>query len=307
MRLFQNFNTFIALLLLISVSACASTPTTTAISLPEPTAPPAAQIESTSQVVVDFEGDLADFDLSKFNHTAVTDNEWFPLIPGLQNIFEGSTEEAGRTIPHQIIFTVTDLTKEIFGVRTVVVWVQDYSAGVLVEAELSFYAQDADGVIWHMGEYPEVYENGALVEAPAWISGFKGAKPGIAMKANPQLGFPSYSQGWGPAVNWTDRGQVAEMGLEFCGPAYCYKDVLLIEEFSKEEPDGFQLKYFARGVGNVRVGWSGADATRETLELVQHNQLTPDEIAEVRAAALELEANAYKVSKEVYDQTPPSE
>ena len=306
MRFNQKIYISTALLLLIALSACAAPPAEV-VAPSEPTPVPAVEIEPTPAPAVDFEGDLVDFDLSKFKNASTIDNQWFPLRPGLQNVFEGSTEEGGKTIPHQIIFTVTYLTKEIYGVRTVVVWVQDYSAGLLVEAELSFYAQDMEGNIWHMGEYPEVYENGVLVEAPAWISGFKGAKPGISMKVDPQVGFPSYSQGWGPAVNWTDRGQVAELGLEFCVPAGCYEDVLLIEEFSKEEPDGFQLKYFARGVGNVRVGWSGADATRENLELVEHKQLSANEMAEVRTAALVLEANAYEYSKEVYDQTPPSE
>ena len=60
-------------------------------------------------------------------------------------------------------------------------------------------------------------------------------------------------------------------------------------------------------VGNVRVGWKGLDATREELELVEIVQLSPSALAEAREAALELEARAYKISKEVYDQTPPSQ
>lgn len=307
MRPFDNILKASALLFLISVSACGSTPNATEISQPDPISVPATEIESIPVVEVDFEGDLEDFDLNNFANPTLIDNQWFPLRPGLQNVYEGFTQEAGRTIPHQIIFTVTDLTKEIFGIRTVVIWAQDYSAGVLLEAELAFYAQDVEGNVWHMGEYPEVYEKGVLVEAPAWISGFKGAIPGISMRANPKLGLPSYSQGWGPAVNWTDRGQVAEMGLDVCVPVDCYENVLIIEEFSQEELDGFQLKYFASGIGNVKVGWSGADASREELELTEHNQLSAEEMEVVRDAALAMEASAYKISKEVYDQTQPSE
>lgn len=309
MRSFHKVSLYVAILALILVSACANPPNATETRPPSSasTSAPATKEEPAAAPTVDFAGDLADFDSAVFDDSTNIDNEWFPLRPGLQNVFEGSTEEGGKTIPHQIVFTVTDLTKEIYGIRTVVIWVQDFSDGVLVEAELAFFAQDVDGNVWHMGEYPETYENGNLAEVSSWISGFKGAKPGISMWANPQIGLPSYSQGWGPAVNWTDRGQVAEMGLEFCMPADCYEDVLLIEEFSKEEPDAFQLKYFAKGVGNVRVGWSGADATRETLELVEHNQLSPEEMETVRAAALLLEESAYENGKEVYDQTPRSE
>ena len=60
-------------------------------------------------------------------------------------------------------------------------------------------------------------------------------------------------------------------------------------------------------MGAVRVSWRGADATREELELVEFIQLTPEALAEVRTAALALEKNAYNISREVYDETPPAE
>lgn len=299
-------------LLMVSVSGCgrASTPpapTAAPAVAPAPTVVPTPASEPASEATIDFESQLETLDRTNFDNPTTIDNEWFPLRPGTQWVYEGVTEEAGQRIPHRVIFTVTDLTKVIDGVRTVVVWDQDYSAGELVETELAFFAQDNDGTVWHLGQYPEVYERGKLIEAPAWISGLKSARAGISMKAVPLLGAPSYSQGWGPAVNWTDRAQLAEMGQQTCVPFNCYEDVLVIEEFSREEPNAFQLKYYARGVGNVRVGWKGADATKETLELVDFVQLRPEALAEVRAQALELEKRAYEISKEVYDQTPPAE
>lgn len=298
-------------LLTVSASACAGAPTpavpaATPARSPAPTTTPVAGSEPISVADIDFAKALEDFDPSNFDRPTDIDNPWFPLKPGTQYVYEGITEEAGERIAHRVIFTVTDLTKVIDGVRTVVVWDQDYSAGTLAETELAFFAQDNDGNVWHLGQYPEVYERGRLVEAPAWISGLKGARAGISMKAQPQLGTASYSQGWGPAVNWTDRARVAEVGQQTCVPFDCYADVLVIEEFSLEEVGAFQLKYYAPGVGNVRVGWKGADATRETLELVEVVQLSPQELAEVREEALELEQRAYEISKEVYDQTPPA-
>jgi hypothetical protein len=229
------------------------------------------------------------------------------MKPGTQWIYEGSTEDKGFIIPHRIVFTVTDLTKELAGVRTVVAWVEDYSEGLLVESELAFYAQDNDGRVWYLGEYPEEYKNGVFVDAPAWLAGFKGARAGIKMQAEPREGMPVYSQGWGPAVNWTDYSQVDQMGQETCVPVDCYQDVLVIAESSLEETDAFQLKYYAHAVGEIRVGWRGADATKETLELVEVVHLSPKALAEVRTLALEQEERAYKISKEVYDLTAPSE
>ncbi len=295
-------------ILALQTAACASPPAANPTEAPPPpTTAPTDTPEVDSGPTVDFAGDLADFESATFADSTNITNPWFPLTPGKQIVLDGFSLEGNLEIPHQIIFTVTDLTKEILGVRTVVVWIEDFSDGELVEAELAFYAQDTEGNVWFMGEYPEVYENGKFVEAPAWIPGFKGARAGIAMKADPVAGTPSYSQGWGPAVNWTDRGQIIETGADVCVSVSCYENVVIIEEFSQSEPDAYQIKYWAPGVGNIKVGWRGADANREELEMIAWNDLNADEMAALRATALEMEARAYQISKEVYDQTPPSE
>lgn len=310
MRLFllKFLTTLYVLVFLMVASACgAATPAASGAQPPlaaeryETNVP---EQEPTDEPVVDPEFARPDFGLARFDNPTVIDNKYFPLIPGTQWVYEGVTEEGGRQIPHSIIFTVTDLTKEVLGVRSVVAYIVDYSDGQLVEAEIAFYAQDNDGNVWFMGEYPEVYENGKLVEAPAWIPGYKNAEAGIVMKADPQLDQPSYSQGWGPAVNWTDRGHVVGLGEETCVPVSCYEDVLITEEFSQAEPDAFQIKYYAPSVGNVRVGWRGEDASHEELELTELNLLESDALTEIREAALALEQSALENSKEVYAPSP---
>ena len=293
-------------LVAILIAGCASAPTATPTEAPRATSVPTETPELLIEPTVDFANELENFDPSNFDDPTNIDNPWLPLKPGMQYIYEGATEKGGETPEHLVIITVTDLTKEIDGVNTVVSWDEDYSEGSLVETELAFYAQDNDGNVWRMGEYPEVYENNKLVEAPAWISGLKGARAGIMMAADPQLGGRSYSQGWGPAVGFTDRWQVDKVDQETCVLVDCYDGVLVAAEYSEEEPDAFQLKFYAADVGNVRVDWKGLDATREKLELVEIVQLSPSALAKAREKALELEARAYKISKEVYDQTPPS-
>jgi len=249
-----------------------------------------------------------DFNPGTFSRPTVIDNPWFPLRPGMRFTYEGFTEEGGKRLPHRVVFTVTDLTKVVGGVRAVAAYDLDYSAGKLEEQEIVFFAQDDEGTVWHLGQYPEVYEDGKFVEAPAWVHGLQGARAGIMMKAQPRLGTPSYSQGLALAVNWTDRGVVYQVGQKTCVPVDCYEDVLVIDETSREEPNAHQLKYYARGVGLVRVGWRGeGEKTKETLELVKVEQLGPQALAEVRAAVLNLEKRAYRISKNVYARTPPAE
>ncbi len=311
MRRLQIISVAVALLLMISASACnsAPTPVATTVSDPSPVATsvrdPSPAATSGSQIT---EKEFEDFDPNNFDRPATIDNKWFPLKPGTRFIYEGTTvEDDGTVVPHRVEINVTDLTKVIGGVRSVVSWDLDYSDGNLVEAELAFFAQDNDGNVWRMGEYPEEYEEGKFIVAPAWIHGFEDARAGIMMKAEPQLGSPSYSEGWGPTVGWTDRGQVDQMGQETCVPADCYQDVLVIAETSQAEPDAFQLKYYAPGLGNIRVDWKGADVTQEKLELVEIVQLSPEALAEARVKALELEKHAYEVSPDVYAHTPPAE
>lgn len=272
----------------------------------QPVLPPPTTTEPTGSTGAS-EEPWEEFDRMNFDRSTMIDNEWFPLTPGTQLVYEGSTVESGRRVPHRLVSIVTDLTKTIQGVRTVVIWERDFSRGELVESELALFAQDSDGAVWHFGQYPEEYEKGRLVEAPAWIAGIQNARPGIAMKATPEPGAPSYSQGWGPAVNWTDRAQASKSGVSTCVPVDCYEDVLIIEEFSKEEPGAFQLKYYSRGVGNVRVGWKGDDPSKEILRLVELGQLSGAALAEARAEALEQEGRAYRISKDVYAQTSPAE
>jgi hypothetical protein len=255
----------------------------------------------------DIDGPLLppDLDRANFSDPTKINNKWYPLTPGTQLVFDGITLEDGEDeIPHRVVFTVTDLTKVIAGVETVVIWDEDYEEGDLVETEIAFFGQDDEGNVWLMGEYPEEYEDGVLDKAPAWIHGIKDSLAGILVPGNPEEGTPSFAQGWAPSVEWTDRGVVFEVGSETCVPVDCYEDVLIIDEFNPDEPGIFQVKYYAPGVGNVEIGFMGNDPSGETLELVEYKVLSEEEMEEARAAALALEANAYEGS-DVYQDTEP--
>ena len=248
-----------------------------------------------------------DFDPSDFEDSARVDNEWFPLQPGAYSVFEGSAIDDGQRISRRVVTTVTDLTKVIDGVKTIVVWERDYTEGEEVEAELAFFAQDEEGNVWHLGEYPEEYEDGEFDKAPGWIAGSKGASAGLAMLAHPRPGTPSYALCYAPPpINWVDRGRVYKVDQKTCVPIDCYEGVLVIEEFERNKPGAYQLKYYARGVGDVRVGWRGPEEEeKEGLELVEDRLLGPQALAKERAQALKLEEHAYEI-KEFYRETQPA-
>ncbi|MBI5031566.1 MAG: hypothetical protein HZB51_13645 [Chloroflexi bacterium] len=302
MRHLHLVTVVIALLLVISIWASSGTPTAVAttgnaLAAVTPTPAATATIEAGAK-------EFEDFNPNNFNRSTVIDNEWLPLKPGTQFVYDGYTETEGKRVPHRVVFNVTDLTKVINGVRAVVIYDLDYSDGEPVEKELTFFAQDNDGNVWHLGQYVERYDGVDLLGGSVWLAGYvEGARAGIMMKAKPQLGTPSYSEGYAPPpFNWTDRGRVYQMGQKISVPFNNFDNVLVIEEFSRAEPDFFQLKYYARGVGVVGVGWRGPDPNREILQLVDHFQLSSDALARIRAEALELEKRAY-----VYGRTQPAE
>jgi hypothetical protein len=287
--------------LLLALSACSADGSTT------DTPATTNGVSTSPSAIASAVPSAADFDPASFGAPTTVDNQWFPLVPGTQMTWQGHALDGKDKLERKVVFTVTDLVKEIDGVGTVVIWELDYTDGELEEAELSFFAQDDAGNVWHLGEYPEEYEEGEIVKHPLWIAGLQGALPGIHMPATPALDTPSYAQGWGPAVGWNDRGDTYAVGEHTCTDVDCYDDVLVTKEFSRTEPGAFQLKYYAPGVGNVRVGWGGPNEDEhEVLVLTGLVRLDPTALDEVRAKALEQEARGYDLSPKVYGQTPPA-
>ncbi len=322
MRRFPVFMRAGFLLLTLLASACAPKsepvisegPPLPATSVPtaEPTEPAVSEAtaEPTEAAVSNeiAQPQFPDFSANNFTSSTTINNEWMPMQPGTKWVYEGTaTDDEGNTVNRRIEFTVTDLTKEIEGVRTVVAWVEDFTDGELTEKEIAFYAQDNSGNVWYFGEHPEDFDKGQFVEAPTWIAGFQDAKPGIVMMGKPQVGMANIYQGWGPEVGWSDFSRVEQMGLETCVPVDCYQDVLVNAEANLDEQGAFQLKYYAPGIGEVRVGWRGNDPTQEELQLTEYQQLSPQELAQVHTQALALEKHAYEVSPDAYGETAPAE
>src|SRR5687767_14492533 len=86
--------------------------------------------------------EVPQLDRTKFERSTTVDNKYHPLVPGTRHIYNGSTQEGRERVPHKVVWTVTDLTKVIDGVRAVVVHEQDHRDGKLIESELVFFAQD---------------------------------------------------------------------------------------------------------------------------------------------------------------------
>lgn len=246
------------------------------------------------------------FDPGEFRDSTQIDNKFLPLAPGTQLVLQGQINPGGSPVPlpHTVTFTVTDLIKVIDGVPSRVMWDVDENEGEVVEAELAFFAQDNDGNVWNLGEYPEEYEDGFFLGAPnTWITGLADAEAGIHMLDGPNVG-DSYLQGFAPEIDFLDCAQVFNEGLRVCPPLRCFDDVLETHERSPLDPTGgVQTKSHAPGIGIVQVG-ALDDPEGETLVLVERVHLDQASMDAVRQEALKLDQRGFRVSG-VYCETEP--
>ena len=233
-------------------------------------------------------------------------NEMLPLAPGTQSILTGTVVEDGIAHAHKIVSIVSNVTKLLDGVQTAVLYERDYQDGVLQESELAFEAQDKRGTVWNVGEYPEEYDNGKLSGAPStWISGLRSAVGGINMPSVPRLGDAAYSQGIADKVGFHDCARVAKVGQKVCTSKQCFTGVMVSDEWSPLDPaDGHQLKYYAPGIGTVRVAPVGGTA-QEKLELTSHTTLSTSQLAAVDSAVMKQDKRGYRISR-VYAKTAPA-
>ena len=245
-----------------------------------------------------------DFSVGRFDYrrSHIIDNKFLPLVPGTQFTLTGTTL-AGN---HEVVFTVTRATKWVNHVRTLVMWDRDFQDGELVEEEIAFVAQDRDGNVWYMGEYPEEHADDGTISAPAtWLAGKQDAIAGVFMRADPKPNTSTYLQGLAPAVEFIDRARIDRINQRTCVPTGCYDGVLVVDEWdpTAQPEDGHQFKYHAPGVGVVKVEGKGGDEV-ETLDLTKRRTLSSDELKAATARALQLDRRAYRLADHaVYRKT----
>src|SRR5689334_2115523 len=242
----------------------------------------------------------------RFTRPLAVDNRFFPLTAGTEFTYHGTIVENGKAKPHSVTFTVTDMSETVGGVQTVVAWDRDFLEGKLQEQELAFFAQDDQGNVWNFGEYPEEYENGKFTGAPStWIRGVDGAYGGIHMLSQPRTGM-KYREGLVPAIEFDDVSVVTRTGQQDCLAGTCYKQVLVVDETSPNDPtSGHQIKYYSPPTGLIQVGARGGDS-QEFLTLTSVRHLGAADMAKARTEVLAMDQRAYRVSK-VYRTTKPAQ
>jgi hypothetical protein len=190
------------------------------------------------------------------------DNQYLPMTPGTTFVYDGESEDGKEKIE----VNVTHETKEILGVTCIVVrdrvWVNDE----LVEDTFDWFAQDKDGNVWYFGEDSKEYEGGKVVSTEgSWEAGVDGAKPGIIMKGNPQVGDAYRQEYYEDEAE--DMAEVLSLNESVSVPYGSFENCLKTQEWTPLEPDVVENKYYAPGVGVIKE--VAVEGESERVELVE--------------------------------------
>jgi hypothetical protein len=201
--------------------------------------------------------------LNPADFTTTVDNPYFPLPVGARWEIRVTNQEG--LVQHQVI-TVTDKTKQMAdGVEARVVHDVVSENGKPVEITEDWYAQDKDGNVWYFGENTaEIKPNGQRDKSGSFEAGANGADAGVAMLAHPEVG-QTYREEYfvGHAMDRTRvlaiDGQQAEV------PFGHFTDVILAEDYTPVEPNVLELKFYAKGIGQVLAQTVSGGSEREEL------------------------------------------
>ena len=201
--------------------------------------------------------------LDPADFTTEIDNPYWPMAPGTKWVYRETDAEGNE---QRVVVTVTNQTREVMGIEARVVHDLVTEGGVPVEDTHDWYAQDADGNVWYLGEDTKEYEDGKVVStAGSWEAGVDGAQPGIAVPGAPEVGL-TYRQEY-YAGEAEDAAAVLSLDEQVEAPLGRYTGVLMTKDYTPLQPEILEYKFYARGIGPVVVlGVSGGIGREELVE-----------------------------------------
>ncbi len=246
------------------------------------------------------------FDPANFVDPTLDTNPYHPLRPGLQWVRGGTTEVGSRTIPHEIITTMTDVIRIIDGVPAIAMLDESTDAGEVAQVGMDYLALDKDGNVWIMGGYTEEYEGGEYTNTDsAWLGGADGAQVGVLAPAEVTADTARWLITAIPDEE-ESVGQPVEVGVSECVAFGCYDDVRVVMEGEVGAPDN-ENKYYAPGVGVINNIPLDASLHKDRFELLNFVELTSEGLADASQTVLDLEEHARETEPDVFGDAPPSE
>ena len=205
------------------------------------------------------------FELDPAQFTVDIDNPYWPMQPGTRWTYRELDVDGTQL---DVVVTVTSETKTIAnGVEALVVRDTVSRGDEIIEDTFDWYAQDADGAIWYLGEDTAEFENGQVASTEgSFEAGVDGALAGIAVPADPAPGMV-YRQEYS-AGQAEDSGEVLSVRELVEVPYGAYDGAMLTRDTNALEPDAAEYKLYAQGVGPVlTLDVSGGSGREELLSV----------------------------------------
>jgi hypothetical protein len=186
--------------------------------------------------------------LNPADFTAKVTNPFFPLVPGTRLVYR--EQEADGTVQKDVVHVTKRRKRIANGITARVVHDVVTEEGEPVEKTFDWFAQDAAGNVWYLGEDTKEYENGHVSSTHgSFEAGVDGAQPGVIMPAAPQVGM-TYRQEF-YAGQAEDQAQILSLDEQAGVPFGHFSGVLMTKETNPLEPRHTEYKFYARGVGPV--------------------------------------------------------
>lgn len=201
---------------------------------------------------------LPDFSAATFLPGTPITNRYFPVTQGKTAVLTAQSAADGQVTEERSEHTGLGAGPTILGVGTTTVLDRAFANGLLMEETYDYYAQDSLGNVWYFGEDVTNYiydEAGNLIgtnNSSAWRAGVMNALPGFIMPTDPVVGL-SYYQEFAAENGALDQAVIHALGQTLMVNGQLYKDVLVTFETTALDPDARELKYYAPGVGLIRV------------------------------------------------------
>ena len=195
------------------------------------------------------------------NFVSRVTNSFLPLTPGSTFSFRTETDKGSEIGEIEIL----NETKTILGITCTVVKDRVYLNNQLIEDTYDWFAQDKNGNVWYMGEQVDNYVNGVIDNHyGSWEAGLDGAEPGIMMAADPAPGLYYRQEHYLSQAE--DQAEVVGSNESITVPAGTFKNCIKIRETNPLDPSFLEYKYYASGVGLVKVEKIADPAEVEELQ-----------------------------------------
>lgn len=182
------------------------------------------------------------------NFVSTIDNPFLPITVGSRYTYTTETDEGTERTEVEVL----PQTKVVMGITCTVVRDRVFLNGEIVEDTYDWFAQDKDGNVWYFGEIVDNYVNGVVDNHyGSWEAGVDGAEPGVIMLGNIVLGLHYRQEHYiGEAE---DEGEVISKNETVTVPGGTFTGCIKIEETNPLDPDFLEYKYYASGVGLLKV------------------------------------------------------